>query len=191
MESRLQLPRRSALYELSQQFNAMAGRIQQLISGHRDLTNAVSHELRTPLARMRFGLEMLEQNTTTGKNQRYMNGLYQDIDELEELVGELLTYARFERNAPVGKQESIVLIPWLNTLQHQAQAYADNKLLQLNTEQCPDQQTIHCCPRDIARVLHNLLRNACRYAEHIVRITVIVDDGINILIEDDGSGYTC
>jgi hypothetical protein len=40
-----------------------------------------------------------------------MKGLYQDIDELEELVGELLTYARFERNAPMGKQESIVLIP--------------------------------------------------------------------------------
>lgn len=188
MEGRLQLPRHSALYELSQQFNAMAGRIQQLISGHRDLTNAVSHELRTPLARMRFGLEMLEQNATTGKNQRYMSGLYQDIDELEELVGELLTFARFERNAPMGKQESIILIPWLNALQHQAQAYADNKLLQLNAAQCPDQQTIHCCPRDIARVLHNLLRNACRYAEHRVHITVIVDDGINILIEDDGLG---
>jgi signal transduction histidine kinase len=111
MESRLQLPRRSALYALSQQFNAMAERIQQLINGHRDLTNAVSHELRTPLARMRFGLEMLEQNASTGKNQRYMKGLYQDIDELEELVGQLLTYARFERNAPMGKQESIVLIP--------------------------------------------------------------------------------
>ena len=47
---------------------------------------------------------------------------------------------------------------------------------------------MYCCPRDIARVLHNLLRNACRYAEHRVHITVIVDDGINILIEDDGLG---
>jgi signal transduction histidine kinase len=45
----------------------MAGRIQQLINGHRDLTNAVSHELRTPLARMRFGLEMLEKTQKQAK----------------------------------------------------------------------------------------------------------------------------
>lgn len=188
MAVRLQLPRRSALFDLSQQFNAMAERIQQLINGHRELTNAVSHELRTPIARMRFGLEMLEQSEASKQNQRYLSGLNQDVEELESLVGELLTYARFERNAPMGKQASILLIPWLKALLGQAQAYAEGKTLQLDIEQCPAQQTIVCCQRDIARVLHNLLRNGCRYAVQRVRVTVSVDQGLSIRVEDDGPG---
>ncbi len=188
MKARLQLPRRSALYDLSQQFNAMAKRIQQLVKGHRELTNAVSHEIRTPIARMRFSLEMLEQSDTPKQNQHYLSGLYEDIDELESLVGELLTYARFERNAPMGQQESILLLPWLNELLRQAQAYAGGKTLKLDTEQCPPQQTLMCCPREIARVLHNLLRNGCCYALQEVRITVIIDGTISLLVEDDGPG---
>lgn len=166
----------------------MAERIQQLVNGHRELTHAVSHELRTPIARMRFGLEMLEQSEAPSQNQRYLSGLSEDIDELEALVGELLTYARFERNAPMGKRESIMLVPWLNELLCQAQAYAGNKGLQLDTERCPDQQTLRCCPREIARVLHNLLRNACRYAVQGVRVSVVVDTAVCIRVEDDGLG---
>jgi signal transduction histidine kinase len=189
MQIRSQLPRRSALYDLSEQFNAMTERIQQLINGHRDLTNAVSHELRTPLARMRFGLEMLDKNKSLSQNQRYMSGLYEDIDQLEELIGELLTYARFERNAPMGQQETVILIPWLNKILDREQAYTESKVLQLNTEQCPYQQTLNCCPREMERVLHNLLRNALQFAVQVVCITVmVVDDEINILIDDDGPG---
>ena len=47
---RAKLSRHSALAPVSEAFNSMADRIQQLIDSHRELTRAVSHELRTPVS---------------------------------------------------------------------------------------------------------------------------------------------
>ena len=74
-------------------FNHMASRIQALINSHKDLTNAVSHELRTPLARMRFGFEMLQSSQSEQDRQRFIYELSTDIEEMDALVDELLTYA--------------------------------------------------------------------------------------------------
>jgi len=63
-----------------------------LISSHKELTNAVSHELKTPLARLRFGMEMLPSSSDEADKKRYMASMNADIDELDQLALELLTY---------------------------------------------------------------------------------------------------
>jgi signal transduction histidine kinase len=98
----------------------MADRIQSLISSHKELTNAVSHELRTPIARLRFGMEMLQDSTREEDRARFMASMNSDIDELDQLVAELLTYARFDRDRPELEFKRQEILPWLDGVIRQA-----------------------------------------------------------------------
>jgi signal transduction histidine kinase len=130
---RVDISKRSSLTSIAQAFNTMAKRIQQLIDSHKELTNAVSHELRTPLSRLRFGLEMLETAENQEKRSHYARGLQTDVTELEDLVSELLTFARFDREKP--------------DLQFDVH-HLDSFLRQLLAESVPDESDIryqlHC-----------------------------------------------
>ncbi len=192
LESRASVKPRAALGNLSSQFNAMAERISRLITGHRDLTNAVSHELRTPIARMRFGLEMLERTgeiTDEKAKQRYLDGLNVDVNDLEELVNELLHYARFEQVRSLPDLETIEVLPWLEGLIEHARGYAANLEIHCINNNVPVALKIRYSPHYLARVIHNLLRNACKYSQHEINIIIeLTEKDILIHIDDDGVG---
>jgi signal transduction histidine kinase len=99
-EARLSVWRSSGLSRLAESFNGMAARIQGLMRSRKVLTNAGSHELRTPIARPRFGIDMLADSTDETSRRRFLGGMKADVDDLDALVSELLTFARFNREAP-------------------------------------------------------------------------------------------
>jgi signal transduction histidine kinase len=178
----------SVLYRLAGAFNSMAGRIQGLISSHKELTNAVSHELRTPIARMRFGMEMLETSTDTESRNRYILSINSDIDELDQLVAELLTYARFDRDRPVVDFQALEVYPWLVEVIRQAQIGTSEFVIDFEIS---DQafKHAHFDPELMARALGNLLQNAKRYARSEIKTTFSRDNGYyQLKVDDDGSG---
>ena len=183
------LPRKhSVLYRLAGTFNAMADRIQGLISSHKELTNAVSHELRTPIARLRFGMEMLETSTEAEDRSRYMASMNDDIDELDQLVAELLTYARFDRDRPVLEFQRLEIYPWLDEVIRQAKIGMDDLVIDF---EIPDQELRHAHfdPVLMARALGNLLQNAKRYARSEIKVTFSRDNGYyQLRVDDDGAG---
>jgi len=183
------LPRKhSALFRLAGTFNAMAGRIEGLISSHKELTNAVSHELRTPIARLRFGIEMLETSTETKDRSRYMASMKHDIDELDQLVAESLSYARFDRDKPVLTFKQLEIYPWLDEVIRQEKIGVDDLAIEF---EITGQELKYACfdPRLMARALGNLLQNAKRYAHSEIKITFSKDSGYyRLKVDDDGSG---
>ena len=183
------LPRKhSVLYRLAGTFNAMADRIQGLISSHKELTNAVSHELRTPIARLRFGMEMLETSTEAEDRSRYMASMNDDIDELDQLVAELLTYARFDRDRPVLEFQRLEIYPWLDEVIRQAKTGMDDLAIDF---EIPDQELRYARfdPVLMTRALGNLLQNAKRYARSEIKITFSRDNGYyQLRVDDDGTG---
>lgn len=182
------LSKRSVLHRLAESFNAMADRIQHLISSHKELTNAVSHELRTPLARLRFGMEMLQSSVDETDRMRYMASMNADIDELDHLVEELLTYARFDRDKPELKFRRQDIVSWLVEIIRQAEIGEDKLSISFeNTGRYPEYAFFE--PRLMARAVGNLLQNAKRYARTRVRVTFTQDDeNHRIIIDDDGPG---
>ena len=56
--------------------------------------------------------------------QRYIEGLTTDVDDLEDLVNELLHYARFEQSDPLGDLQTVEIIPWLESIIENARGYA-------------------------------------------------------------------
>ena len=178
----------SVLYRLAGTFNAMADRIQGLISSHKELTNAVSHELRTPIARLRFSMEMLDTSTEAKDRSRYMANMNDDIDELDKLVSELLTYARFDRDRPVLKFQRLEVYPWLDEVIRQEKIGVDSLAIDF---EIPDQELKYARfdPVLMARALGNLLQNAKRYAHSEIKITFSRDNGCyQLTVDDDGVG---
>ncbi|SFC68038.1 two-component system, OmpR family, sensor histidine kinase RstB [Pseudomonas citronellolis] len=173
-------------------FNHMAEQIQRLISVQRELVRAVSHELRTPVARLRFGLEMIESAEDDKTRRKYLEGMDGDIQDLDQLVDEMLTYARLEQGSPALTYQSVELgelvrqvVAEIAPLRGEVQVTCEAGAL------VPFDQGswIEAEPRYLHRALQNLLSNAIRYAETRVRVSYRVSlDRCQVDVEDDGPG---
>lgn len=184
LEARVDVASRSALRPLADTFNAMADRIQSLVTRQRHLTNAVSHELRTPLARLRFALDMLGRAPTESDRARHVASMATDIAELEALVAESLEYARLdaEADAPLAI-EDVPLEPWLEGVVAANRDLVGNLEVSITVE--PGGRSGRFDRRLMTRALQNLVRNALQHARHRVALRVT---GSKIEVEDDGPG---
>ncbi len=187
--TRLQVSRRSPLRRLARTFNDMAARIQRSIDAHKELVDAVSHELRTPIARMRFGIDMLADTDDVADRQRYIQSMEADIDELDTLVNELLTYARLDRPEVVWQTAEVELGPWFQAIVDQIRLEPHHVALDAHIAPEMAEYRAEIAPRLMPRAIGNLVRNALRYAEHEVRVSLMVESpDIVIYVEDDGPG---
>ncbi|WP_456254252.1 ATP-binding protein [Pseudomonas iridis] len=188
LSARIQLSKRSNIRDLAEHFNLMAARIEGLIANQRELTNAVSHELRTPIARLSFELDQLKQLPDASQNRELIADMYADLGELEEMVSELLTYASLERGATVIKRENIQAANWLDSVVGSVALEAEAAGVQLLIGECR-LDTVRIEPRFMARAVINLLRNAIRYAEQRVEVTLVrTGDCYEVRVNDDGPG---
>ncbi|MGH2418939.1 ATP-binding protein [Pseudomonas canadensis] len=188
LSSRILLPRRSTVRELAGHFNQMAERIESLIANQRELTNAVSHELRTPIARLSFELDQLKQQTDPRLRGELIADMYADLGELEEMVSELLTYASLERGATQVTRENIEAHSWLDSVIGSVALEAEAAGIQLSLRTC-EVDFIQIEPRFMARAVINLLRNAIRYAERRVEVSLVkFGSGYEVRVCDDGPG---
>ncbi|WLH77002.1 ATP-binding protein [Pseudomonas sp. FP2335] len=188
LASRILLPRRSTVRELAGHFNQMAERIESLIANQRELTNAVSHELRTPIARLSFELDQLKQQVDPRLRSELIADMYADLGELEEMVSELLTYASLERGATQVTRENIEAHSWLDSVIGSVALEAEAAGVRLTLRSC-EVDTIQIEPRFMARAVINLLRNAIRYAERRVEVSLVkFGSGYEVRVCDDGPG---
>jgi signal transduction histidine kinase len=167
----------------------MADRMQRLIHSHRELTGAVSHELRTPIARLRFRVDMLEEPLREGDRERHISAMRKDIQELEELVSESLSYSRLDRERPDLVLEPVDLNDWLKALLIDLEEELPAQ--RIISELSPDTvvETVNLDGRLMGRAVKNLLRNAHRHATSRVLLRGECEDGeARIVVEDDGSG---
>ncbi len=185
---RIQLSKRSNIRDLAEHFNQMAARIEGLIANQRELTNAVSHELRTPIARLSFELDQLKQQLDPDADKALIADMYADLGELEEMVSELLTYASLERGATVITRENIQASHWLDGVVGSVALEAEAAGVQLLIVDCQLEQ-VRIEPRFMARAVINLLRNAIRYAEQRVEVSLVRNgDHYEVRVNDDGPG---
>lgn len=172
----------SSLLRLGIAFNQMADNINNLIVSKKQLIDGIAHELRTPLVRLRYRLEMSDSLT-----ESEASSLNRDIGQLEQLIEELLTYARLDRPKVDLALQSLDLTAWLEARLLDIRPLHSGCHITLDTsQQALISQTD---PRLMERVLDNILNNALRYAMQKVRIGLWRDGDIACLqVEDDGPG---
>ncbi|HEY7772241.1 MAG TPA: ATP-binding protein [Marinagarivorans sp.] len=179
----------SAVSHLASAFNQMAERIKELLASHKEITYAVSHELRTPLARMKFALAMLKNADPSDQQAAQTSSLSQDIDEMDALITQLLTYAGYEQEDGPLKQESGDMAFLISELIQRAKASHQNTDVQIALD-CPNQTThVYCDWHLMERAIFNLIHNALRFAQTTIRVTLKQTQADFIItVEDDGPG---
>lgn len=171
-------------------FNSMAEHIQRLVGVQREMIHAVSHELRTPVARIRFGVQMIESATSAEALQKQLDGIDGDIQELDELIDEILTYARLEQGGPVFALQETSVSDIVRQVVSEQQMTRPDHIIEADVDEESERWSLSDVePRYLHRAVQNLVGNATRYAVRRVRVHCRFDeDSCRIDVEDDGPG---
>jgi signal transduction histidine kinase len=175
----------SYIADIEQEFNRMAQKIENLIADNKLLSRGLSHDLRTTIARLRFGLDVLEEAQLTEPQQKTMAHLNRDLLAMESLVETLLRYARLE-------QANIALKPLmlnlhLFLLELVQSAYDVSVTIKIHFTQA--EPIIFVDPEYLTMMLHNLIQNAKRHGQGQVIVSIIANPtNTTLVVEDNGAG---
>ncbi|WP_312325847.1 sensor histidine kinase BfmS [Acinetobacter sp.] len=188
MSLRLPVEGSDEMSTLASSYNNMSDHIQRLIEAQRELMRAVSHELRTPVARIRFGVEMMADEDDYDYRLQQVEQIDKDIEALNTLIDEIMTYAKLEQGMPSIEFEQIDLYDVLNQVAQETEALKTQKIIELHP--MPVAVTVEAERRYLHRVIQNLVGNAVRYCDNKILISGGLDqDGqAYVCVEDDGPG---
>lgn len=182
--------RSDSVGRLAAVFNRMADHIQRLVAVQREMIHAVSHELRTPVARIRFGVQMIEDLTSPEQRAKQLQGIDHDIQELNELIDEILTYARLEQGGPVIDFQEANIADIVNQVVEEQQTIHPD--IEISARFAPGSEQFVLSevePRYIHRAIQNLVGNACRYAKSRVVVECCLErQTCRVDVHDDGPG---
>jgi signal transduction histidine kinase len=179
------LAARGEVRALSEAFDHMLERLERAFKRQRDFVSDASHELRTPLTVLRAQVELLDREAGEHRRHQATATLLRRIDELDRLVGDMLTLAGAEAGELV-EPAPIELSEFFEDLRRD---------LPLFGERAFALQTVNgtlVADRDrLTQVLRNLVRNAVAHTEPGGRVTVAArpaGDRLVITVSDSGSG---
>ena len=187
---RAELSKTSVIARLGSSFNYMAWRIESLVKGQKDLTDAITHDLRTPLYRLRFAFEMLDDPETKDEvRDKYHAIIRNSIDDLDNLITQALVLSRYNRSSEFIQMEPCF---FAKRLKDEIKPFSLEKKdleLELNLNESLMDKKMRLDLRSMLRVANNLISNAVRHASHKVKISLDrIDGGYQLIVEDDGSG---
>jgi len=152
-----------------------AQKIQKLNKEKELLLAGVSHDLRTPLARMRLQAEFLS-------DEEARDNLIQDIEEMDQIIGDFVTYVRLGTTEKFQKSDLVLLI------KESIKLYAKTgNNIEFNIS---DKSYIMSLkPLCIKRMLNNIFDNALKYGQAPVQVTIEQNNSeVIICIRDHGKG---
>ena len=184
LQERIVIDSTSYISDIEIEFNNMAQRIETLVNDNKLLGNAVSHDLRTPLARLRFGIEALQETNNQKTREKYEAHISRDIDEMEKLVAVLLNYARLEQAMIAVERKPIELNRLIMECINSIRSGRTEIIFQPKGE-----ATILGDYNYLTMLVNNLLNNAQQYGNHKILICVEqFESKVVFSIADDGSG---
>jgi len=145
----------SEIRTLSRAFNQMAADRKKLDDERALLLAGVSHDLRTPLARIRLGVEMLDDKGDASLRE----GIVQDIEDIDAAISQFLDFARAASSESATQHADInTLIAGLAARYERA-----GKHLIVQTSAVP---TLSLRTLAMQRLISNLIDNALRHGSH-------------------------
>lgn len=174
--------KRSAIYPLAKVFHEVTVQIVDFLQMHKELSRTISHEVRTPLARMRFALQLSKAEL----DDKYWQRLNADIDEIEQLANNYLSFAKLEHREAQIKKESVSIQAFLDELEEKFALYQDKIGITFIADD--GQALFDTSSMSIAT--QNLIMNALRFAKQNIQVRFRCEgDLCQITVEDDGPGF--
>ncbi len=185
LDERVEVGSISYIKDLEAEFNHMAQRIEGLVNDVKLLSGAVSHDLRTPLARIRFGIDTLQEEDDPVLRKRFEQRISDNVNEMVELVETLLNYARLDQAMLALNKSRVSLSALVNSaVRNKSEDKFDIKIISDKEE-----LFVYGDPSYLMILVANLIQNACQYCKQKIEISLSEKSEFIILtISDDGNG---
>ena len=177
--------------DLGRDFNAMATRIQDLLSSQRQLISDVSHEVRSPLARMNLAVDLARRRL--GQDPAF-DRLEIDLEKLNEMVGRLLTIAKLEGGAAPFERKTVELCHLVGEILEDAQMEARERNCTIAYE-CSGDFKVSGDENLLRSAIENVVRNAVYYTHPNTEICVALtsrsaaeETTVALTVSDRGPG---
>jgi len=174
LSHRATVKRKDEIGKLGRAFNHMADRLEKMIRGGRELTAHISHELRTPLARIRIAEEIVRERLEQGNYkdlERYLNEIREDVEELDALIGRILTLSKLDLKEKPLSLQSLNPVDLMQALLSRLKPSLDQKNLHLTTDFSFEPPLLGD-PDALQTAFSNLLENAIKYSPPGGRVSV-------------------
>jgi len=185
LKQRVKLSSLSYIRDIELEFNHMAQRVENLLGDVKLLGNAVSHDLRTPLARIRFGIDTLQEEDDPVLRRRFEKKISDNVDDMTSLVETLLAYSRLDQSMLELNKEYLNLSLLIATCIDKVDSESNKTTFYRPQEDV----IIHADKSYINILINNLLQNAIIYGGGRIFIQLVSEqDDIKLDFEDDGNG---
>ena len=186
--ARANLTRADEVGDVGRAFDEMADRTARVLRSQRQLMGDVSHELRTPLARIRVALELAAEDPAAAKD--VLADVGTDLDEIDQLIGDILTTARLDGEHVKLDREPTSLVELADRATRRFSARHPRRTLERSLG---EDRAIRCDPLLLRRALDNLLDNAAKYSDAATPVMLAVQpNGKTVAFEivDHGIGMS-
>ncbi|MBK1785681.1 sensor histidine kinase [Prauserella cavernicola] len=182
---RLPLPEaHDELRALASDFNALLARQEEASERLRRFTGDAAHELRSPVASIRVQAEVAVTNPDPELSQETLGDILEESERLSALLDGLLALARSDAGE-VPPAEPVELV----TEARDAVARLPAGSPSVRVSAVVPQAWALATHAEVELVLNNLLRNACRYAEGQIVVSVLASRArVRVVVDDDGPG---
>jgi signal transduction histidine kinase len=186
--ARANLHRADEVGDVGRAFDEMADRTARVLRSQRQLMGDVSHELRTPLARIRVALELAAEDPVAAKD--VLADVGADLDEIDQLIGDILTTARLDSDHAKIDREATSLVELADRAARRFKVRHPTRTLERAQG---DDRAIQCDPLLLRRALDNLLDNAAKYSDPTTPVMLAIqpkDSTVAFEIVDRGIGMS-
>jgi len=176
LATRVPVEGRDEIADVARSFNRAAERIEALVNAQRRVLASASHELRTPLTRLRMALALLGR---TGEEE-LLASAERDVEELDALIGDVLTAAHLEGTPVASRSERVELLDLVADEATRLQASVSGEPVAVRGD-----------PKLLRRLVRNLVDNAVRHAGGEVEVSVArlpEAEGACLRVADRGPG---
>jgi two-component system sensor histidine kinase MprB len=197
LSERIPVEGRDELSQLATSMNTVIAALQQSHRSQRQLIADASHELRTPLTSLRTNVEILANGPelSVAGHRQLVSDVVGQLDAMARLIGDLIELARQESTTELGASAEVVELDELadRTLEELRRSHNQVRIVQ-DLRPC----SVLGVPRDLERIVTNLVENAAKWSP--VAGTVAVSLGSEALegspatallsVSDEGRGIS-
>lgn len=165
---------------LAKAVNNTLARLERSAQQQRQFASDASHELRTPIAGLRAQLESAQLYPDDTDLEALVDSALRDTDRLEAIITDLLLLARIGSRVDVAREP----VDLADLVRQELDVRTDKLPTRVDLAEGVVVQGVRL---QLARVLTNLLDNAQRHAETMVKVVVSKEGSTAVLaVENDG-----
>ncbi len=179
-----------AFDDMVERLDAAETERDRMEGARREFLAAVGHDLRTPLTSLRSAIELLRDGMADDPD-RYLVAMQGDVQLLSSLVDDLFLLARIESGGLILDRERVDLAELCDEALEATGPTGHDRGVRLQLDVRGRSQA-QVDPREIQRVLRNLLANAVRHSPDGGTVRVAVegaDDHVEVEVADEGPGF--